>query len=246
MKKIFSYIGIITLVLISLIITEQTTTVIKETDEIMIKIKEEKTKYEQEYIDAKIEENKITPGLNGKKIDEKKSYEQMKKYGKYNPQYYIYEQIKPEISIHKIYDKYIEKGNTTKKEISIILLISQEQEEIGTQYNPINSKNKVTILKDNSKKEENKYFTEENCYIEQPNEKILKQCAKQNKHTIILNPIQNNLLKTVKETIEGGDIITISINENTKKELKLTINYIKNKGYKIVNLEELLSEKNTN
>ena len=67
MKKIFSYIGITTLALMSFMITFKTTAVIKETDEIMIKINEEKQKYEKEPIDAKIEENKIIPGQYGKK-----------------------------------------------------------------------------------------------------------------------------------------------------------------------------------
>lgn len=144
MKKLFKYIGILSLVLASFIITEKTSMVIKETDDIMIKIKEEKTKFEQEPIDAKIEENKITPGIYGKKVNEEKTYEQMKRQGKYNNENYVYDQTKPKISIEDIYDKYIETGNKTKKEISIIIIIKESN--INTQeLKDI----KVTILKNN-------------------------------------------------------------------------------------------------
>lgn len=248
MKKIFSYIGITTLALMSFMITSKTTAVIKETDEIMIKINEEKQKYEKEPIDAKIEENKIIPGQYGKKINIEKTYDQMKKLGKYNPKYYVYEQIKPKISIEDTYDKYIESANSTKNEISIILNLNKKAELKEIKKLIKNQNIEVIILKDNEPIIENNYFTQDNnyCYIEEENESKLKECAKQNKHTIKKHDIKNNLLKNIKQTISNGEIISIEINNMTIKELELTINYIKNKGYKIVKIQELLSEKNTN
>lgn len=256
MKKLFSYIGITMLVLISFFVTEKTTTVIKETDEIMKKIYEEKEKYETISINAKIEENKIIPGQYGKKIQIKKTYEEMKKIGKYNPKYYVYEQIKPQRSIEDIYDKYIETGNQNKKQVSIILNLAQDT-EMNYVREIIKKQNiEVTILKDNKLTKENNDFTQINnkeskqkneyCYTEIENIKKLKECAKHHKHTIKKYDIKNNLLIETKKTLTNGKIISIEINNNTTKELELTINYIKNKGYKIVKLNELISEKNTN
>ncbi len=252
MKKLFKYIGILSLVLASFIITEKTSMVIKETDDIMIKIKEEKTKFEQDPIDAKIEENKITPGIYGKKVNEEKTYEQMKRQGKYNNENYVYDQTKPKISIEDIYDKYIETGNKTKKEISIIIIIKESN--INAQEL---KETKVTILKNNENNIKNNYFTEVDiekninktpnyCYIQEYNRQEIEKCAKEQRHSIKINKITKNLLQETKKELSNGKIISIELNDQTKKELKLTINYIKNKGFKIVKIEELLSEKNTN
>lgn len=252
MKKLFKYIGILSLVLASFIITEKTSMVIKETDDIMIKIKEEKTKFEQDPIDAKIEENRIIPGIYGKKVNEEKTYEQMKRQGKYNNENYVYDQTKPKISIEDIYDKYIETGNKSKKEISIIIIVKDvnmcTQELKGT---------KVTILKSNEIKNKNNRFTEVDiekninkipnyCYVQEYDKQEIEKCSKEQKHTVKINKINKNLLQETKKELSNGKIITIELNDQTKKELKLTINYIKNKGFKIVKIEELLSEKNTN
>ena len=247
MKKLFKYIGIL-----SLVITEKTSMVIKETDDIMIKIKEEKTKFEQDPIDAKIEENRIIPGIYGKKVNEEKTYEQMKRQGKYNNENYVYDQTKPKISIEDIYDKYIETGNKSKKEISIIIIVkdvnmcTQELKET-----------KVTILKSNEIKNKNNRFTEVDiekninkipnyCYVQEYDKQEIEKCAKEQRHTVKINKINKNLLQETKKELSNGKIIVIALNDQTKKELKLTINYIKNKGFKIVKIEELLSEKNTN
>lgn len=252
MKRIFKYIGITTLILLSFIITEKTSMVIKEKDEIMIKIKEEKNKYEQAPIDAKVKGNQIIPGLFGKKVNEKKTYEEMKKLGKYNPKNNIYDQIKPKTSLEDTYNKYIETGNKIKKEVSIIIIINDDinsMQEI--------TEEKVTILKNNQHTNKNNDFTEfdlekndktnaKYCYIEEYDERKIKKCAKEKKHSIKINKINQNLLQDIKKTLSNGKIITIELNDQTKKELKLTINYIKTKGYKIVKIEDLLSEKNTN
>lgn len=247
MIKLFKYIGIISLVFASFIITEKTSMVIKETDDIMMKIKEEKTKFEQEPTNAKIEDKKIIPGQYGKKVNETKTYEQMKRQGKYNPENYVYDQIKPKISIEDIYDKYIEIGNKTKQEISIIIIVKN---------NEINMQElkdiKVTILKNNQNNHFTEFDIEKNtnktpkyCYIQEYNKQAIEKCKKEQRHTVKIKKINKNLLQETKKQLSNGKIITIELNEQTKKEIKLTINYIQNKGYKIVKIEELLSEKNT-
>lgn len=123
MKKIFSYIGMFSLVFFSFFISDKTSTVVKDVDEIMIEIKEKKETYNKEPINAIINENTIIPGIYGKKINEKKSYEKMKKIGVYNENYLVFDEIKPETSSEKQYDKYIISGNRAKNTISLIFIV---------------------------------------------------------------------------------------------------------------------------
>lgn len=258
MKKIFRYIGITTLVIISFCMTEKTTTVLKETDEIMKQINENKKKYEQQPILAQQKDNTIIPGLNGKKVNVNKSYEEMKKIGKYNEKYYVYDQIEPNISIKNIYNKYIQNGNKQKNMITLIIKVEQN-ENIDDILNIIEKeKIKVTFYLDNEWIKQNKKLThkllkqqytlinDRYCYTEEENDIMLKKCNREKQHTIKPYVIENELLTQTKKIITNGIIISLPINDNIKKELELTIKYIKKKGYNIVNLEELLSEKNTN
>lgn len=128
MKKIFSIIGFATIVTLSFILTEKTATVAKDIDEIMNTIKEEYKKYEQEPADAIINNNTIIPGNNGKKININESYEEMKKIGKYNKDYYKYREIIPTITINNIYDKYIISGNKKNNMVSLIFIVKEKDD----------------------------------------------------------------------------------------------------------------------
>ena len=56
--------------------------------------------------------------------------------------------------------------------------------------------------------------------------------------------IKKNLYQKIKNNLKNGTIISIDNNYYTEKELSLTIDYIKEKGYKLVSLNELLTEEN--
>ena len=74
-------------------------------------------------------------------------------------------------------------------------------------------------------------------------EEVLSLCSKLKLHTIKPSlEIHNNLYKEVKNNIDNSMIISIDINSYNLKELSTTIDYIKEKGYKIVLLRDLLSE----
>jgi len=60
--------------------------------------------------------------------------------------------------------------------------------------------------------------------------------------TIKTNEIKEDILSTVKTTLENGKIFLI--NSSNLEEVKYSINYILSKGYKIVYLDELLDESN--
>lgn len=122
MKKIFEYIGIICLFIFSFIFTEKTATVLKEQDEIMIKIKEIAKNYYVEPIKATIVDRTITPGVSGQVVDISASYYKMKKAGLFNETLLVIKNIEPENTILNNQDKFIISGNKNKKEVSLIFL----------------------------------------------------------------------------------------------------------------------------
>ena len=125
MKKLFEAVGFITLICLSFVYTEKTVNVVKEYDDIMITIKEKNEEYKIKPKNAKIDKNTIIPGLKGKKINENKSYSKMKRYGSYNGNLLVYDEVKPTISVKNNFDKYIIKGNEEKNMISLIFIIGE-------------------------------------------------------------------------------------------------------------------------
>ena len=104
MKKFFEYLGLFALVCFSFFYTEKTTSVVKELDDIMIKIKEVSPNCKRDVIEAKIDGDTIIPGISGKEVDINTSYQNMRKIGTFNENYFEYKYIKP---------KELLKNNTT-------------------------------------------------------------------------------------------------------------------------------------
>lgn len=123
MKKVFESTFLISLLVFSFFLTDKTSKVIKDLDEIMIMIKQNKNKYETKSIDAKINNNSIIPGLSKRIVNINKSYSSMKEYGKYNPNLYSYDYIKPKVSIIDNKDKYINLGLSNKRMVSINFIL---------------------------------------------------------------------------------------------------------------------------
>ena len=142
MKKAFQMIGLISLTCFSFFVTEQTTTVVSDMDEIMIEIKAKKDEYKTEAIDAIIEDNKIIPGVSKREVNVNKSYKNMKTNGYFSDKLFIYDYDYPKISLIDNIDKYIIKGNPSKRMISLIFKIEQDEDinEILTILNNYNVK----------------------------------------------------------------------------------------------------------
>jgi len=124
LKKIFEGIGLISLACFSFFYTNQISSVIKENDDLLKQIKEIESQYKIEAIDAIIENDTIIPGINGSEIDVNKSYKKMKKLNEFNDNLLVYKTISPNVSVNKVYDKYIISGNTNKKDVSILFLVN--------------------------------------------------------------------------------------------------------------------------
>ncbi len=138
MKNLFRNIGAFTLICVSFFITNQTAMVIKDSDPLMVKIKEQASKYKVDAIDAKIVNNTIIPGLYGKKVNINSSYSNMKKVGIFTPSLLIYDDIELKTSLNNTFNKYIISGNPNKKMVSLIFLIDDND----------NIDNTISILKE--------------------------------------------------------------------------------------------------
>jgi len=90
-----------------------------------------------------------------------------------------------------------------------------------------------------------KYVNYENdlCYVEEDNYDALDICSNLKMYTIKGIPISNTTpYLDIKEKLTSGGIYTLDNNNYTIEELGIIIKYIKQKGFDIVLLDELISE----
>ena len=109
----------------------------------------------------------------------------------------------------------------------------EKEEVINNEYNKFNELDKELI-----KKEKNKGICIVNSSVN------IKECKKRNYYLVEAKEFNKSNLVNFKKEIENGSIIKIN-KDLTTKEIATIINYIKSKGLNIVNLSELISEKNT-
>jgi len=140
MKKVFQMIGLISLTCFSFFVTEQTATVVSDMDEIMIEIKNKKDEYKLDSIDAIIDNNTIIPGVSKREVNVNKSYKVMKTNGYFSDKLFVYDYEKPKISLTDNIDKYIIKGNPSKRMVSLMFRIEKD-EDIKDILNIINNYN---------------------------------------------------------------------------------------------------------
>lgn len=80
------------------------------------------------------------------------------------------------------------------------------------------------------------------CLLDNKNQEILDICSNNKMYTVIPS-FKLNSFGDLKNQLESG--VMIEVNSNKISELSTIINYIKQKGYNIVTLSELLSENRT-
>jgi len=233
MKKIFEYFGLFCLICFSFFITEKTTTVVQEVDDIMIQIKSEKNNYNIKGTNAEIINNTIIPGIVIKVVNVDKSYQNMKEKGLYDSSFYVYDIVEPSVSIDNNLDKYVVSGNVEKRMVSLLFLVENKaiediQSIVGTtpvsyvieHYNidkqiddiiSVNKlKNDILVAAENQKSYEllqNKLrsinINTNYCYNELQNDEFLKYCSQDMKYSI-----------NVEEIIEDYPL------KNVKKQLE--------------------------
>lgn len=81
------------------------------------------------------------------------------------------------------------------------------------------------------------------CYTEKESNDILLSCKDNKMHTIIPSIITTNFpYSDIKNKVTSGAIIKLNNDLNTLRELPSIINYLTQKGYKLVTIDELLNE----
>ena len=251
MKTIFRNIGILALACFSFLLTDETIMVVKESDQLMIEIREKMAEYYVQTVDGKVNGNYLKVGYSGLEIDPLKSYDQMKKIGYFNESMLVYKQIKPLNSIKEHKDKII--NANSKNEVVLLFdepsnidkiikildknglkgsfLISKEYylnnfetiEELLENKNNIIIKDELAFFK---KELKNNYY----CYS-----KTINKC-----NTYLIeesNYIEN--YRDLKKYLNKGSILII----NETSYMDVYIKYIISKGINIVSLDEFISEK---
>lgn len=80
------------------------------------------------------------------------------------------------------------------------------------------------------------------CYYTDKREN-LDSCVLLNDYTIKPIEISENLFYEVKKNLNNGVMLSFNLNKQLEHELKTIISYINTKGYSLVSLENMLSEK---
>lgn len=209
---------------------------------------------EEKPVNAIIEGDKIIPGKNGKRINKRESYLKMNDFGKFNETFFVYDYIKPDISLIDNNEKIIIKGNK-KDLVSIIVnnnydyfinnnikftyIVSDIKDVVNSDViTYINSfYDDYDFLSLNSKFKRNK-INDRICLFGKSN---LELCKKKDyfivKPSIEIN--SNNIIDILN--IKGGDILFLDKDLSLEK-IKYIISNIKYNNLKIVKLSELISE----
>ena len=270
--KFIKLLGLICLICFTFIYTEKIINVSINQDEIMIKLKEVENNYKIEPINAIINDDNIIPGNSGKYIDINTSYKEMKKIGYFEESLISYKNIYPEISIYNNYNKYIVKGNTSNKQVSLLYTITNDK-TVNNIINILENKNTTisffidsTFLSNNidiiyklNKHEIYNYgnngkYTKDNLII--TNNIINNKSNNNSTYCLFINKDINSLntctdykMHSIIPTINGNyNDIKKNLNNGSiiyitnTTELSYIIDYIKNKGYNIVPLSTLIKE----
>ena len=99
---------------------------------LMEKIEEVADDYKEKAEDAYIDNVwKKTPGRNGKKVNIKKSYENMEEIGRFDEELLVFDYIEPEVSLEDLPASPIYRGHPDKEMVAFIINVSW-----GTEYLP--------------------------------------------------------------------------------------------------------------
>ena len=228
----------------------------------MISIRENSDNYKSKSIDAKIDGDTIIPGISGRKVNINKSYKKMKEYGSYNEELYVYDYIKPNISLSDNKDKIITNINKSKRMVSLIFIVDKNT-NINDVLGIINNYNikstffitssylennnidhlkkdghNIGIIGDSNIEWMNMVIKDKYCYSEDIN-----LCIDNNLYIIKPLSISSNTpLLDVKKNLDNNSLLSFTINKTLKKELPNIIIYIKSKGYTITNLDNSVLE----
>lgn len=264
MKKILKGFSLLLLICFSFFYTDKVINMINEKDPLMEEIVSTKSNYDILPVNATLENDTIIPGVNGREVDIDKSYKNMKLGGIFREESLIFKDLYPSNSLKDNKDKYIIKGSITKKEVSLLVVLNNNNIDVVNKIDNItifiNHKD-LTITSINKLKDKEIYTYGNNgiynmeelisdntlinrlannrsnfCLVKEKNDEILKLCNKNNMYVVLPNIVGDYY--NIKNSISNGSIILL----DNINEIDIIIKYIKRKGYDIVTLSRLLNE----
>lgn len=244
----FKIIITIFLFIFSLIYLNNAINFIQENDNLMNEIKEKKDIYYQKPINAIITNNIVIPGLKGKEINIKKSYQRMKKINTFQESLLVFDEILPDKSLNNNYDKVIISGNPNIKQVSIIINVPNEYLlnninkilESNNVYANILENTNYSLANTNFKNSISDNYLPFTNYCLTNKIEIKENCLTNHKYTLLGYNIPPPFLSNTKIILKNGLILQYEFNKNNYHDLNLIIKYLKNNEYKIVSLDELV------
>lgn len=255
MNKIKYFVTIV-LVVFSFYLTDRVMIYIDSKNPIMKSILDKKDDYYERAVNAVIKDNTIIPGINGKEVNEYKSFVKMEEFGSFNELYLKYDLIKPEVSLEDNKDKIIIKGNEKKRAVSFIIYNNELIEDYFNENNikyalvaNINTAIKNDMEYINGEKE---HFSDLHSLLKK-NKRDIKLCLKDysllnecKKYKYYIVNYSVDASKSIMDTlnkINSGDIIFIN-NSVSLDNMKLILNEINKQDLKVLYVKELIAEKN--
>lgn len=253
MKSYLKYILVIFLTLFSFYYMDKVIELSEYNNSILVSINDYALKNNKNCIEGNINSNGIILGYSGLIVNENKSYSNMKGVG-FKKELIEYDKDKCILNKEDNLDKYIVSGNKINKNISIVIDIESKEyykemidifEDKKIKYNILTSNELEdfdNILYDgNNIKSIYKKYNNIYC-VKTSNYEIINDCKKYKINSInAINIINKDLLIQTKKILDNGIIIFIKENNLNLYELSITLDYIKSRGYNIVNVDELLS-----
>ena len=140
----------------------------------------------------------------------------------------------------KYFNKMLDVSESKNIEINLLMNTSFLRDNITDNYNHSN-----ILYKGNSLDDLNSFIGllhNEFFCVKTNDYEIINDCKSKKINSIKMsNEIKKDLLINTKKLLNNGVIIFIRENEFNLSELSSTINYIKSRGFTIVNINELLS-----
>ncbi len=248
-KRYASYLGIFVLLCFSFFYTEKAVEIIRKNDPVMKQIEQEASKYEVDPVNAYIFGDEIVPGLNGKKVNIEKSYQDMKKINQYRSSMLVFDEVTPTTPLEEQYDKYVIQGNSSKSQVSLIFKIDDasyldqlvsilgDKEVVATFFMDgefiEQNMDKVASLSSSGYEIENlgyagKYSVDKfqwtNNMITSLTKKNTNYCYTDYKDSNILDLCSKNSMHTIKPTISTGSYPFLSVKKNLENGSLISFN----------------------
>lgn len=253
MKSYLKYIIVIFFALFSFYYTDKVIELSNYNDTILTSINDYASSKDTKCREGMINSDGVILGLSGINVDKNKSYSNMKGIG-FKEELVEYKKEECILNKENNLDKYIISGNKYKNNVSLVINVINgkyydKMISLNENINLLVNANMIEKLENKNNllfkgnKEEFKIFRKsvDSFYCVKVDNDVIDFCKKYKVNSIKpINFIEKDLLLNVKKVLENGSIIFIDENSYNLNELGSTINYIKSRGYNIVNINQLL------